>query len=132
MSPFGNFIAFPLEIFRTGHNVIEQGIKEYTNNLPGQVGRELRKLGGRRLTSFGLTVGAVPLMVQETAKAIHNASSDEMEALRRIVPPRDIPTPNRGIESLLICLSLVSFSHNFLAETKTGQMSLLHFAEYVP
>ena len=86
LSPFGNFIAFPLEIFRTGHNVIEQGIKEYTNNLPGQVGRELRKLGGRRLTSFGLTVGAVPLMVQETAKAIHNASSDEMEALRRVVP----------------------------------------------
>jgi len=86
LSPFGNFIAFPMEIFRTGHNVIEQGIKEYTNKLPGQVGRELSKLGGRRLASFGLTVGAVPLMVQETAKAIHNASSEEMEALRRVVP----------------------------------------------
>ena len=86
LSPFGNFIAFPMEIFRTGHNVIEQGIKEYTNKLPGQIGQELSKLGGRRLASFGLTVGAVPLMVQETAKAIHNASSEEMEALRRVVP----------------------------------------------
>ena len=27
LSPFGNFIAFPIEVIRTGNNVLEQSIK---------------------------------------------------------------------------------------------------------
>jgi hypothetical protein len=81
LSPFGNFIAFPLEILRTGSNIIEQGIKERATGIP-----ELVSLGNRRLLSFGLTVGGIPKIAQESFKAMHDVDNEEMEALRRIVP----------------------------------------------
>ena len=81
LSPFGNFIAFPLEILRTGSNIIEQGIKERATGIP-----ELVSLGNRRLLSFGLTVGGIPKIAQESFKAMHDVDNEEMEALRRVVP----------------------------------------------
>jgi hypothetical protein len=81
LSPFGNFIAFPLEILRTGSNIIEQGIKERATGIP-----ELVSLGNKRLLSFGLTVGGIPKIAQESFKAMHDVDNEEMEALRRIVP----------------------------------------------
>ena len=81
LSPFGNFIAFPLEILRTGSNIIEQGIKERATGIP-----ELVSLGNKRLLSFGLTVGGIPKIAQESFKAMHDVDDEEMEALRRVVP----------------------------------------------
>ena len=81
LSPFGNFIAFPLEILRTGSNIIEQAIKERASGIP-----EIVKLGNKRLLSFGITVGGIPKIAQETFKAMHDVSNEEMEALRRVVP----------------------------------------------
>ena len=82
LSPFGNFIAFPLEIIRTGSNIIEQAIKERASGIP-----ELVSLGNKRLLSFGATVGGIPKITQETFKAMHDVSEEEMNALRRVVPP---------------------------------------------
>ena len=82
LSPFGNFIAFPLEMLRTSSNILEQGIKERASGIP-----EIVSLGNKRLLGFGLTVGAVPKVMQESFKAIHDVSDEEMDALRRIVPP---------------------------------------------
>jgi len=81
LSPFGNFIAFPLEILRTGNNIITQGIKEINSGVP-----EIVKLGHKRLISFGATVGAIPNALRETGKALNNVTEDEMEALKRYVP----------------------------------------------
>ena len=81
LSPFGNFIAFPLEILRTGSNILEQGIKERATGIP-----ELVSLGNRRILSFGLTVGGIPKIAQESFKAMHDVDNEEMEALRRVVP----------------------------------------------
>ena len=84
-SPFGNFIAFPLEIMRTGNNIYSTAIDEITSGIgkgtlenpeiPG-----LMKLGLKRLFSFGMTVGGVPYTLVQTAKAVHNVSDEEMEA----------------------------------------------------
>ena len=81
LSPFGNFIAFPLEILRTGSNILEQGIKERATGIP-----ELVSLGNKRILSFGLTVGGIPKIMQEGFKAMHDVDEEEMEALRRVVP----------------------------------------------
>ena len=80
-SPFGNFIAFPLEIMRTGNNIITQSIDEITSGVP-----QLKALGLRRLLSFGTTVGGIPYTLSEVFKAKNNVSDEEMRALRRFVP----------------------------------------------
>ena len=80
-SPFGNFIAFPLEIIRTGNNIIDQSINEITSGIPELVG-----LGYKRLFSFGATVGGIPLAMTEYFKAQNNVTEDELTALRRFVP----------------------------------------------
>ena len=80
-SPFGNFIAFPLEIMRTGNNVLTRSIDDIATGIP-----EIQKLGYKRLTSFGATVIGVPAAVVGSAKAYHDVDDEEMDALRRIVP----------------------------------------------
>ena len=80
-SPFGNFIAFPLEIMRTGNNIMTQAIEEITSGVPG-----LRATGLKRLGSFGMTVGGVPVTLAAGFKAKNNVTDEEMEALRKFVP----------------------------------------------
>jgi len=80
-SPFGNFIAFPLEIIRTGHNIFERSILEINSGVPG-----LKELGYKRLFSFGATVGGVPYGLTEMFKAKNDVTNEEMNALRKFVP----------------------------------------------
>ena len=90
-SPFGNFIAFPLEILRTGNNIMAGSIDDITAGIgKGTFANpeipELVNMGLKRLTSFGITVGGVPYALSETFKAKNDVSNEEMNALRRIVP----------------------------------------------
>ena len=81
LTPFGNFIAFPLEIMRTGSNVVDTAIREMSSGIPA-----IEKLGKRRLASFAITVGGIPQGLKQTMMAVHDVSNEEMEALRRVVP----------------------------------------------
>jgi hypothetical protein len=81
-TPFGNFIAFPIEIMRTGHNIFQQSIDEITSGIPELVG-----LGYKRLFSFGATVGGVPYALSEAFKAKNDVTNEEMNALRRVGVP---------------------------------------------
>ncbi len=80
-TPFGNFIAFPLEIIRTGHNIFKQSLDEIYSGIP-----EIRSLGMKRLFSFGATVGGVPYGLVEMYKSKTGATDEEMDALRKFVP----------------------------------------------
>ena len=80
-SPFGNFIAFPLEIMRTGNNIMTQAIDEITSGVPGLMGIGMRRLGG-----FGMTVGGIPVALAATFKSKNNVNDEEMEALKKFVP----------------------------------------------
>ena len=81
-SPFGNFIAFPLEIIRTGNNVYEQSIKEITSGIP-----EIAEIGYKRLFSFASTTAAIPYGATAFFKNKHGVDDEEMQALKRFVPP---------------------------------------------
>jgi len=81
-SPFGNFIAFPLEVIRTGNNVLEQSIKEIYSGIP-----DVAAVGYKRLFSFGATTTAVPMGLTSFFKAKNDVTNEEMDALRRFVPP---------------------------------------------
>ena len=80
-SPFGNFIAFPLEIMRTGNNIVTQAIGDIHSGIPA-----IQKLGYKRLGSFGATVVGVPAALVGTMKAFHDVDDEEMNALRKMVP----------------------------------------------
>ena len=80
-SPFGNFIAFPLEIMRTSNNIITRSIDDITSGIP-----QIEALGYKRLASFGATVVGVPTAIVGAAKAYHDVDDEEMKALRRVVP----------------------------------------------
>ncbi len=90
-TPFGNFIAFPIEIMRTGNNIYTQAIDEITTGIgkgswDNPEFKELYQLGLRRLFSFGTTAAGVPAGLVATAKAYHDVDDEEMDALRRMVP----------------------------------------------
>ena len=80
-TPFGNFIAFPLEILRTGNNILQRSLDEIYSGIP-----EIRSLGMKRLFSFGATVGGVPYGLVEMFKAKNDVTNEEMQALRKFVP----------------------------------------------
>ena len=82
LSPFGNFIAFPLEIIRTGNNIYEQSIKEIKSGIP-----EVAAIGYKRLFSFAATTTAIPYGAQAFFKNKHGVDDEEMHALKRFVPP---------------------------------------------
>jgi len=80
-TPYGNFIAFPLEVIRTGNNIMAQAIEEITSGIPS-----IRNIGYQRLFGFGSTVLGLPKALTEFYKAKNNVSEKEMSALRKFVP----------------------------------------------
>ena len=112
--PFGNFVSFPAEIYRTGFNIMNQAWKEinFTHTLAdGRVVRPFRNIGFKRMFGFGTTVVAVPYGTVEAAKAIYDVTEDEMQALRRFVPEwskNSTLVPIKGEDGKL---KYVDFSH---------------------
>ena len=87
--PFGNFVSFPAEIYRTSFNIMNRALKEInlTHTLDdGRIVKPLRKIGMQRMFGLATTVVAMPYGTVEAAKAIYDVTEDEMQALRRFVP----------------------------------------------
>ena len=85
-TPFGNFVAFPAEIIRTGANVIRQSIREMAPMGKIDFKNPTFGIGLNRLINANATFIGLPLGLYEGAKALYDVSEDEMKALRRIVP----------------------------------------------
>lgn len=75
--PFGNFIAFPAEIFRTGFNTLETAAKELASD-----DQAIREIGMRRLMSSLSTFYVSGPIIRDTAMKLAGISEDEMEAAR--------------------------------------------------
>ncbi len=77
--PLGTFVAFPAEIIRTGINTIQRGAREALT--PGFRGTGLRRLAGTLTTATVVPAGLV-----ELGNQLYDATKEEIQALRRIVP----------------------------------------------
>ena len=112
--PFGNFVSFPAEIYRTSYNIMAQTIKEFKfqHTLPdGRIVHPFRDIAMKRGMGFGTTVLGVPLATVSAFQAIHNVTEDEMQALRRFVPDwskNSTLVPIRGDDGKL---KYIDFSH---------------------
>ena len=108
-SPFGNFIAYPLEIMRSGSNIYASAIDEIsfgkklmklaeesgTGSSISKIlnkedlikaGKLLQGVGHRRLLGFGMTTTGLPVTLVAGFQAINNVSNNELDSLRRFVP----------------------------------------------
>jgi len=78
-TPFGNFIAWPVSIVRSGANIIELSLKEIANPV-------LRAQGYKRLAAFGLTTGVVVPTASEIIRNLYGITKDQVAAVREFVP----------------------------------------------
>lgn len=81
--PVGNFISFPAEIYRTGFNIVKQGLDDMASDIPA-----IQARGRNRLLGFVTTTTVIPTAVLEMAYATTGVSREEMDAYKRSFAPR--------------------------------------------
>ncbi len=81
--PVGNFISFPAEIYRTGFNIVKQGLDDMASDIPA-----IQTRGRNRLLGFATTTAVVPAAALEIAYATTGVGREEMDAYKRSFAPR--------------------------------------------
>ena len=81
--PVGNFISFPAEIYRTGFNIVKQGLDDMSSDIPA-----IQTRGRNRLLGFATTTAVVPAAALEIAYATTGVGREEMDAYKRSFAPR--------------------------------------------
>lgn len=80
MSPFGNFMSWPSEIFRTGFGIFRQGLKEIKDPVT-------RAIGMKRLTGATFATAVLPYSIVEGSKSIFGVTNEESDAINYFVAP---------------------------------------------
>ena len=99
-TPFGNFIAFPTEIFRTGFNIVGLTIKDM--RFSG-----MRGAGLKRGIGFGTATYGLGLTLQAIGQSMSDVTDEELEAAKKVglpywsknsplIPLEKIPTSKGG------------------------------------
>ncbi len=76
--PFGNFVAFPAEIIRTGGNILGRSIKELASDSP-----EIRAIGMKRLLGFTSVNVAIPQSLAIAGTQLTGANEEQVQAYKR-------------------------------------------------
>ena len=87
--PFGNFMSFPSEIFRTGTNIIRKAFDEIRDPLTGKLNpitstNPLKGIGMKRLVGGATAFAGLSYGIVEGSKAIYGVSDKEESAVRDI------------------------------------------------
>jgi hypothetical protein len=81
--PVGNFITFPVEIYRTGFGIIKQSLDDMASEIPA-----IQMKGRNRMLSALATWTAIPIGTAKIGYAISGVSEEEMDAYKRSFAPR--------------------------------------------
>ena len=76
--PFGNFIVFPMEIYRTSFNIMRQALDDMASDIPG-----IQARGRQRMIGLLGTTIAVPTAAKEIMHQITGVTREEMEAYQQ-------------------------------------------------
>lgn len=76
--PFGNFIVFPMEIYRTSFNIMRQALDDMATDIPGIQARGRQRMFGL----LGTTI-ALPTATKELFHQISGVTREEMEAYQQ-------------------------------------------------
>ena len=92
ITPFGNFMSWPSEVYRTGYGIITRALKEMKDPVTGKINpitstNPLKSIGMKRLIGGTTAFAALPYGLVEGVKAINGVSDDESEAGRDFVAP---------------------------------------------
>ena len=76
--PFGNFVAFPAEMIRTGGNILNRAVKEIASESP-----EIRAIGMKRLTGMMAVNYAIPKTLMVAGTTLTGADEEQVQAYKR-------------------------------------------------
>jgi len=86
-APFGNFMSWPSEIFRTGFGIVKQSLKDIKDPVTGSLNyfkstNPMKGQGLSRLVGATTAFSAIPYGIIEGTKAIYGVSDEEAKAVR--------------------------------------------------
>jgi hypothetical protein len=92
LSPFGNFMSFPSEIFRSGTGIAQQILKDLRDPITGSLNpftstNIMKDVAMKRLMGSTITFAALPYGIIEGSKAIAGVSDEEARAASDFVAP---------------------------------------------
>ena len=92
MSPFGNFMSWPSEVFRTGTGIFRQIIKDLKDPITGKINpitskNPMKGLAMKRLIGTTLTMAAIPYGLIKGSQALFGVSNEEADAANDFVAP---------------------------------------------
>jgi len=92
VSPFGNFMSWPSEVFRTGFGIFKQVAKDLKDPVTGKLNpvtstNPMKSLGMKRLVGMVGAMGIIPYGLIKGSQAIFGVSNEEADAANDFVAP---------------------------------------------
>ncbi len=92
VSPLGNFMSWPSEVFRTGAGIFRQIIKDIKDPVTGKINpitskNPMKSEGMKRLIGTTAAMGIIPYGLIKGSQAIYGVTQEEADAARDFVAP---------------------------------------------
>jgi hypothetical protein len=92
MSPFGNFMSWPSEIYRTGYGIYNQVLKDLRDPVTGSLNyfkstNPMKDLALKRAVGMTVATAALPYGLTKGSQAIFGVSNEEADAANDFVAP---------------------------------------------
>ena len=92
VSPFGNFMSWPSEVFRTGYGIFNQIVKDLKDPVTGSINyftskNPMKGLALKRAAGMTFAMGAIPYGLIKGSQALFGVSNEEADAGNDFVAP---------------------------------------------